>query len=295
MTDFEAHRPNEGFDGNERPPWQMVPLGGSRRVVMIDGAGTTPRIADPAIATLSTLTAQNGRARRELTLHGRSIGVTEVRVADANGRLIARLVVSVKRRLRRTLSFAYPVDAGNRRSRRPHDAARLRSVTAVVNEVYLRQANVEIAFARTITGRRVPFLFPTGPNGHILAPYPDTAPRPPLWNALVQIADPSATHTVSFVPPRFTISTGAVFEGYSDPRTTFSAISDEFGGTPNLAAEPLGLAIAHEIGHTMGFTHPDIGRGFTRLYLLSPELLMHSTTNPARRRMRRVEIDQINP
>src|SRR6266545_182883 len=264
---FQEFEPNFGFDPPNpvrgSAPWQMVPLGGSKIVLVVGGGG------------VRQVTSNNLGIARPLFLGGAvqifgvARGTAIIKLRDANGRVLARLDVSVKRKRTMRTSFFFVQD-NNRRTTRT--AADVDPVLQGMNDIWLPQANVE--FVRKLVKDPEPYDDDFG--AEVLDPSALPARNRPRdeWAAIVSHRDRGADFNVFFVwdvEQDLDTTTDGIEASTGPPEK--SCVVDEATNTA------IGTIVAHEAGHGMGL--PDTGN--------PPELMFRA---PALTKIPRAHVDR---
>jgi len=139
----------------DAPTYQMVPVGGSREMLVrvsggeviifsVDtqvcefGLDSSPPSTAPANQVVLNHQAET---ERQLTLHGRSVGRTQLIAVDLRGKILDRLTVSVKSERLVTYNVHCLQDLRRKTTRTLND---LNIIMLTVEKVYLRQANIRL-------------------------------------------------------------------------------------------------------------------------------------------------------
>ena len=237
----------KGFDRYRRHRWQMVPLNGTRYIIVRDGAGLTIsgthphrlRVSEIAIGALPSghLTLRPGD--RFIKLEGAGHGSAEVRLTDGGGSIVKRLQVNVKRRKTVNVSFNFVRDnAGHQTARVPAAAT---GWVRAMHYIYSGQANIAVRLsqARWVNvaqnlGTRVMF------TSHIAA-----APAGSHeWGVVTATGDAGA-HLNFFL----------VWDYEQDFDPTTDTDAGTLGGDcifEDSAGTQIGETMAHEMGHYLG-------------------------------------------
>lgn len=135
---FTAKTANQGFDKTSSPPWQMVPVGGSRKLTFAGSGKLTPYVRDPKKLSIAV-------SESTITLKGLAEGRTFVDWLSTPTATVEKgftLEVSVKKKRQIRTAFHY-VDDGRKQqtARRPKNVINL---IAMANAILTTQANIEI-------------------------------------------------------------------------------------------------------------------------------------------------------
>jgi hypothetical protein len=270
-----------GFAQFVSPKWQMVPVGGERKLVLSNVGTLVPRVAHPAVLTIAQAPLSHRRIR--LTLTGLSAGLTYIEWMPTSAPVGPaapgyRLDVSVKAEKQVSTAFFY-VDDGHRQKTR-RTIADLDSLLIRVNRILTPQANVVIvrrsAAALPVAknmGRVVRFAqHLTGPPHNVPAAQDD-------WVDLRSLRDASANFNVFFVkeyeddmtPNRDSVDAGTLA---SDKMTVFE---------DNIGNDTAG-SLAHEFVHGLG----------VHGHMNNPMFLMATGRRGIGRLLTRTQMDVIN-
>lgn len=274
-TRFEEFQKFDGFDASDplknSPPWQMVPLNGSKLVKVVNAGAT------------ASVTSMNPKIARPLFLgtavqiFGVSPGTTLIKLRDATGRVMARLDVTVKRkRIVRTSFFFVEDNAGHATKR---TEAEIDPAIEGMNKIWLAQANVE--FVKKKVEPSLKFKQNFGNEVNFTAHLPGVAAKEHEWDTVVAKRDFGADFNVFFVTD---------YEDDLNPATDKadagtlahqkSCLCDDVLGGHGLA-----LVLAHEAGHNLGLPHDTI----------SKDNLMGEAPSDAQSKLIRKQIDRVNP
>jgi hypothetical protein len=279
---FAPRLANNGFAQFVTPKWQMVPVGGTRELILSNVGSLMPRVANSAFLTVTQRPA--GHHTLLLTLTGVAAGLTSVEWFPTVTTLGPaspgfQLDVSVKDEKRVSTAFFYVDDGHVQKTRRR--VADLDAMLVRVNRILTPQANVVLvkrsAAALPVAknmGRVVRFAqHLTGPPNNVPAAEDD-------WADLVALRDASADFNVFFVkeyeqdmtPNHDDADAGTIA---SDKMTVFE---DNNGNDP--VAE-----LAHEFVHGLGVAPHESNAMF----------LMATGAHGIGRLLTRTEMDIINP
>ncbi len=272
---FQEFRAFDGFVAADplrrAPPWQMVPIGGSKIVSVINAS------------QVASVTSRNVNVARVLFLgtavqiFGISHGTTLIKLRDANGRVLARLDVSVKRRKTVRTSFFFVEDnSGNKTSRPRSDVD---AALDGMNDVWLSQANVE--FVEKTVKFPLSFKRNFGTEVRFTSHLPGVAIAQHEWDIVVAKRDFGADFNIFFVTD---------YEDDVNPNTDNadagtlshqkSCLCDD-----SLTGHGLGIVLAHEAGHNMGLDHDTA----------SPANLMGLAPLDTDKKVTRRQVDIVNP
>jgi hypothetical protein len=270
-----------GFAQFVSPKWQMVPVGGERKLLLSHVGTLVPRVAHPAVLTITQVPASHHKIL--LTLTGVTAGLTYIEWVPPAAPVGPaapgfRLDVSVKAEKQVSTAFFYVDDGHVQKTRRR--IADLDLMLTRVNRILTPQANVVIvkrsaaalAVAKNM-GRVVRFAqHLTGPPHNVPAAEDD-------WGDLRALRDAAADFNIFFVkeyeddmtPNSDSADAGTLA---SDKMTVFE---DNNGNDP--VAE-----LAHEFVHGLGV--PD--------HMNNPIFLMATGARGIGRLLTRTQIDTIN-
>jgi peptidoglycan hydrolase-like protein with peptidoglycan-binding domain len=276
---FQEFQPFDGFEPanplRKAAPWQMVPLGGSKIVRVLNAGPVT------------SVTSNNTNIARVLFLgsavqiFGIAHGTTLIKLRDASGRVLARLDVSVKRKKTVRTSFFFVADsAGNATVR---TTAEVDPAITGMNAIWLPQANVE--FVKKSVTNPLTFTQDFGTEVRFTAHLPSTGPNAvPIseheWDIVVARRDLAADFNVFFVTDyEDDVNPGDNADAGTIARQKSCLCDDDLTG------HGLDLVLAHEAGHNMGLDHDTV----------SPANLMGLAPTDTDRRVTRAQIDRVNP
>lgn len=151
MPSFEKAYNMKGFDSYRINRWQMVPLNGTRYIILRDGAGLTVSSTDPAKLLVTEVTRPTlpvaglqpiSSGDRFLKLEGKNHGAVEVHAKNAVGLVVKTLEVNIKRKKTVNISFNFVRDnAGHRTLRNTSQAS---TWVTGINWIYFGQTNIEM-------------------------------------------------------------------------------------------------------------------------------------------------------
>ncbi len=249
-AEFRRVRRLQGFDKDQTPKWQMIPVGADRFVILRDGAALTLSAADPAIATVAEIKRADLPAGdlaeviqatdRLFKIHALKWGITTIDAKNALGASVVKLEVDTKNKKTVRITFNFVKDnAGHSTKRAP---AAVAEWVKGINWIYERQVNVQIVkkTARWVTvpqnlGRVVRF------SSHL----PGVPAAQHEWAAVTALGEATADMNFFFV-----------WE-YEQDNTPFTDQTDAGTLTNNCifedkAGKQMGETLAHEIGHYLG-------------------------------------------
>jgi hypothetical protein len=146
---FYYTRLRNGFDTKISPPWQMVPLGGTREIRLFWGPDLTVVSTVPGIATVANSAVAYARSTRNiryLTVRGRGHGRCFIEARQGSV-VKARLEVAVKRAKLVRLAFNFVKDTGGHRTNRA--TASVNGYVRTINQIYTPQTNVRFSVVQT--------------------------------------------------------------------------------------------------------------------------------------------------
>lgn len=138
---FVEHFPLMGFDDSIDPPWQMVPLAGTRTVKLKDAAGQTVRSSDPTVAKVSEVPLANNNNDRLVVIEGIKRGKATIE-SVGGGVVKAKLDVSVKNEKVVKVAFNFVQDKAGHKTARAH--ASVSGLVLGMNGILHTQANIKI-------------------------------------------------------------------------------------------------------------------------------------------------------
>lgn len=238
---FREIQPHTGFDRFVNPNWQMVPVSGFR-ILLLQGAGGAPvNSSDPRIATVAVAQVLGAQFVR---INGMRVGSCQIRVGSGPIFDVV-LNVSVKNKKRVRTSFHY-VDDGRvqKTARRIGD---LDDMLAAINQIWLPQANIEIARHSAAPLRIAQNL---GKVVRFSAHLKGVARRQHEWDVVTAHADRTADFNVFFV---------------KEYEQDYMPLRDQTGAATldgncifeDETLDPASLLLAHELGHYLGIDDTD--------------------------------------
>jgi hypothetical protein len=270
---FMEFQPFDGFDPADpvrnTPPWQMVPLGGSK-LVRILNANQVRKVTsnNPAIARAVFLGGV-------IQVFGVNRGSTIIKIRDAAGRVLARLDVTVKRKRVVRTSFFFVEDSGGNKTAR--SSAEVGPAITGMTAIWLPQANVEFT-QRNIT-KPLTFKQNFGSEVRFTAHLPGVPLKEHEWDIVVAKRDFGADFNIFFVweyeddiNPGDNADAGTL-------ASQRSCLCDD-----SLTGHGLALVLAHEAGHNMGLDHD-----------LRPGNLMGTAPTDLEKKVTKRQIDRVNP
>lgn len=238
-THFTEIQQNDGFDSFATPNWQMVPVGGSKMVLVWDATSLNIHSSDSGIATVRV---SRFLGLTHLTITGVRAGNCQIRVGL--GPLFdAVLDVAVKTKKTVRTAFHY-VDDG-RVQKTARRIADLNDLITAANRILLPQANIEISRHRAA-------VLPIAQNLRQVVRFsshlPGVAARQHEWDIVTGHADRTADFNVFFV------------KEYEQDRTPLRDDTEAgtLGGScifEDNTVDPAGLVLAHELLHHLGVDH----------------------------------------
>ena len=272
---FREFTPFDGFVPADPlrnvPPWQMVPIGGSKIVSVVNAN------------QVASVTSRNVNVARVLFLgtavqiFGVSHGTTLIKLRDANGRVLARLDVSVKRKKIVRTSFFFVDDNANHKSTRSLSDADA-AITGM-NDVWLPQANIQ--FVKKNVTKPLTFNRNFNTEVRFTSHLPGVAVAEHEWDIVVARRDFGADFNVFFVT-EYEDDTNLTTDN-ADAGTLAhqkSCLCDD-----TLNGHGLGVVLAHEAGHNMGLDHDTV----------SLANLMGLAPGDTDKKVTRRQVDRVNP
>lgn len=236
---FAEMRTNDGFDGRATPPWQMVPLNGTKTVKLMDGGGLTVTSSNPPIASIEEVPMCFIDGHREFRIRGRRVGTTSI-LAKQGATLRARLDISVKRKKTVTVAFNFVSDnAGHRTSR---SASAVDGWVRTMNGIFTPQINVEI---QKKSARAVRVNKNLGPIVRFSSHLSGVDPGHHEWDDVIALRDNSADFNFFLVWE---------YEQDATPGTD-NTDAGALGGNclfEDAAGTEVAETMAHETGHFLG-------------------------------------------
>ncbi|MFZ1325612.1 MAG: peptidoglycan-binding protein [Candidatus Contendobacter sp.] len=243
---FEQKEPKNGFDGTVTPPWQMVPVNGSKTVILKNAANLTVVSRNPAIATIEDIPKCFIHGGRELTIRGKIKGQTFIDVKNG-AQILASLEVAVKNKKPLKVTFNFVEDkVGNKTKRSISDVD---TWVKGANDILFKQANVEVIKQ---SARNVKINQDLGSVVRFSSHLPGVAAKEHEWDVVVAKRDNAADFNVFLVWEYEQDTTPAVDNVEAGTSGGNCIFEDNIG---YLTHETL----AHEIGHHLGVDHPAPG------------------------------------
>ena len=254
MAEFARVFRVQGLDSNATPRFQMVPERGRRFVSLRDsGRGATVTVDDPTVCTVTEVGERDlpaderqppVRGERLFRLNGLAAGTAFV--TATGGSLVAplRLEVSVKTKRQQLIAFNFLRDNAGHATGRPASLAA--ELTATLNYIWRRQANVEMV-SHVLRRPRIdqnlgnPIMLPQGSLGTTGQTIADAGLSTVDLNVFFVWALQETGNT-SDVDAVTTLNTA----GSGSPGTCIFE---------DRAGRAVGVTLAHEIGHHLGLNH----------------------------------------
>jgi hypothetical protein len=248
MAEFERAFQMQGFDQYQPTRWQMIPNGGTRYMLLRDGAGLTVTSANPGVATVTEVTlAQIPTANRAtiraqdriFKIDGKSWNITTID-AKSGATLAAQLEVDIKNKKTVNIGFNFVRDNAGHRTRRV--AASVTHWVAGLNYIYLGQCNIEMKAKST---RTVTAAQDLGQVVRFSSHLPGVPASQHEWSVVTALGDSAADMNIFFV-----------WE-YEQDNSPFSDNTDAGTLSNNCifednAGRQIAETLAHEIGHYLG-------------------------------------------
>lgn len=184
----------DGFDPLPVPPWQMVPVGGSKRIRLTGGNGLTVDSTATAKATVTEFAGPFVTGGREFEITGVAKGTAFIEAKDAAGTVRARLEIAVKAKKSVKVTFNFVVDnTGHHTSRRESSVD---GWVSTMNTIFLPQTNVELVKHKA---RKVHVPANLGDVVRFSSHLPSVRRRQHEWDKVVAKGDRSADFNIFFV------------------------------------------------------------------------------------------------
>ncbi len=267
----------EGFDKDQTPPWQMVPVGGDRYLALRNGKDMTVRASPTGVLAVTEIT------RSQLPTHGRHLmplhtgdrlfkltGISKGHALLGAGPTIgppsAALQIDTKHRKTVRVTFNFVRDsAGHHTTRSPSSAA---AWVRAMNWIYNGQANIFVTL-RTSRSLAVPIDLGTVVTW--------SAGAGSEWNTVTALGDTAADMNYFLVWEYEQGGTGDTDAG----TLTGNCIFEDHAG------RAIGVTMAHEMGHHLGAAdHYD---GARRIHL------MHGITDARGEHLPMADVNVMNP
>lgn len=271
---FESKQPKDGFDDTVNPPWQMVPVGGSKTLLLKNAANLTVVSRNPGIATVEDAPQCFVHGARELIIKGKVKGTTFIDVKDG-ATTAASLEVAVKTKKIVRASFHLVEDSAGHKTRRT--AASVDGWVKTMNDILLPQANVQVIKQRAISVKVNKNL---GDVVRFSTHLPGVPASEHEWDLVIAKGDASADFNVFFVweyeqdisPNHDDTDAGTLGK---------NCIFEDHAGTN------VGDTLTHELGHTLGCND---------LYGAADKpLLMYGITDQRGQRINKAHANIMNP
>jgi hypothetical protein len=215
-----------GFDATATPPWLMIPVGGSKTVLLKEGAGLKLDFARSGVASFTELPPST--FGRLITITGSTPGTVRL---EATGSDQATLEVTVKAQKKVSTFVHFVFDKSGRTTNKGLTEAT--QIIEVVNKLLGPQANVSM-FRRDSGGFTLPFDLPMGV----------TAGDSNVEEAIASHSDSQSDYNIFFVQQVIEPKNKGVTVAYS--LNNSSGRVRNFSIVPNIAG---GQEVAHEFGH----------------------------------------------
>lgn len=283
MAEFTKAYHIQGFDRDQTPRWQMVPVGGERYMVLRDGAGLTVTSANPAVAAVTEINRPSlphgdlepiHSGDRIFKIEGKAWGITRIQ-AKRGATTEVELEIDTKNKKTVNITFSFVKDnAGHCTRRAPASVAQW---VKGINHIYTPQVNVEVKKkdARWVT---VP------QNLGLVVRFSSHLPGVPAaqheWDVVTAQGDAAADMNIFFV-----------WE-YEQDNTPFTDDTDAGTLSNNCLFEDhagyqTAETLSHEIGHYLGCAdHYVVARKRELMYGITDQRGIHipkadaNTMNP---------------
>ncbi|MBI4905471.1 MAG: hypothetical protein HY820_17695 [Acidobacteria bacterium] len=278
MASFEKCFNMKGFDKDQTPRWQMVPVGEDRYLALRGGKDLTVTSNKPAVCTATEIKAselpKGGEpmalqpSDRIFRLHGATKG--NARIQAKNGStIVVELEVDTKDKKTVHFAFNFVEDTGGHKTRRV--AASAGGWLKTINYIYNGQANIYANLHATRTVK-VPSNL-----GRVVTWDSSTASE---WNTVTGMGDSGADFNIFLVWEYEQDSTPLV--DHTDAGTLVGNCIFE-----DSAGAQIGETMAHEFGHHLGTDdHYDAAR---------KHHLMHGITDVRGIHLPKEDVNIMNP
>lgn len=267
--------PLSGYDALHVPPWQMVPVGGTKRIRLLGGTGLTVTSIPKGRVTVTELAGPFAGGAREFEVKGLMKGYAFLEAKDAKGTRQAGLQIGLKQKKTVKIGFNFVADNTGRQTVRKDGS--VDSWVKVMNAIYLPQVNVELVKHSV---RHVKVKANLGDVIRFSKHLPKVRARQHEWDKVVATGDGTADFNIFFV-----------WE-YEQDATPYT--DDTQAGTLNGSCifQDKGMKdipenMAHETGHFLGC--PDTYASARK------DTLMYGYTDVRGRKIPRGDADVMNP
>jgi len=139
---FAEHIPLDGYDAGPVPDWQMAPVGFTKVVRLIGGAGLDVSVTPSGFATVAEAFGPVPKPMRLFHITGVKKGTAFLEAKDAGGTVRSRLELSVKDKKPVKVTFNFVFDSAGHKTVRAHSS--VDGWVSTMNSIFLPQVNVEI-------------------------------------------------------------------------------------------------------------------------------------------------------